>query len=60
MLHKITDKFEQCIRGCTMKVSVQRPAAATMEPLHDQIAKLFKFAEKNTEQLGLFEEDEDE
>lgn len=60
MLHSVTDKFKQTIKGCTIEVKVSAPAAATMESLHDEIAKLFKFAEKNTNQLSLFDEDEDE
>jgi len=58
MLHNITDKFEQTIKGMTIKVVVQGPAAATMTPLHDEIAKLFKFAESNTNQLNLFDKDD--
>ncbi len=58
MLHNITDKFEQTIKGCTIKVSIQAPAGAEMTTLHDEVAKLFKFAETNTNQLGLFDKED--
>ena len=53
MLHSIGHKFEKTIRGMTVKVKIEAPSGATVQPLLDKVAELFAFALEDPDQFGL-------
>ena len=53
MLHSITDKYEQTIRGMTIQVKIAAPAGATIDPLKKKVAELFAFAAEDPNQFNL-------
>jgi len=56
MLHSIGHKFEKTIRGMVVKVKIDAPSGATVDPLLKKVAELFAFASEDPEQFGLFDE----
>lgn len=57
MLHSIEHKFEKTIRGMTVKVKIEAPSGATVDPLLQKVAELFAFASEDPDQFGLALED---
>ena len=53
MLHSIGHKFEKTIRGMTVKVKIEAPSGATVDPLLNKVAELFAFAEEDPDQFNL-------
>jgi hypothetical protein len=53
MLHSIGHKFEKAIRGMVVKVKIEAPSGATVDPLLNKVAELFAFAAEDPDQFNL-------
>lgn len=59
--HDQTEKISQTIRGMKLELKITHPAAILnkLQPLIDKFKAVYAWAEKDPDQLGLFEEDKE-